>query len=227
MVLAILLIGVLYYFQFNASRLITSIVQNAEQIAQSLKGWGYPLYAPGLGMTGNIVAFLVFVVMTAVLFGIAYYAVTKSFLKIALAKTVERQVAFRRSDIRSSKLSDTLLRRELKRFMASISYMMNAGLGLVFLVAIAVLSLIKMTDLRQILTAIGSQVFFVDSLAVVIAGCAIAVLTGLCMMASCSISMEGKYIWIYQAMPIDPYKISGVPVTDRIYRDVYHTDRIL
>ena len=26
-------------------------------------------------------------------------------------------------------------------------------------------------------------------------------------MASCSISMEGKYIWVYQSLPIDPYQI--------------------
>ena len=205
--LAVLLIGVLYYFQFNASRLISSIVHNAAQIAQSVKGWGYPLYAPGLGMTGNIIGFLVFLGITAVLFGIAYYAVTKSFLRIALAKTVEKQVAFHRSDIRTSKLGDTLLRRELKRFMASISYMMNAGLGLVFLVAAAVVILIKMQDARQMITALGSQIAYVDSLAVVITTSLVAILSGLCMMASCSISMEGKYIWIYQVMPIDPYKI--------------------
>ena len=206
-VLAIALIGVIYYFQFNASRMITSLVENAETIAQNIKGWGYPLYAPGLGMTGNVLGFLLFLAITAVLFGIAYYAVTKSFAKIALTKAEEKSAIFKSSDIRTSGLSDTLFRRELKRFTASVAYMMNAGLGLFFLLAVAVLVFIKTSDIRTAMASIGQGYPWIDQVAPVVMACAVCVLTSFCMMASCTISMEGKYIWIYQSMPIDPYRI--------------------
>ena len=205
--LGVLLIGVIYYFQFNASRLIHSVVANAQEITGALKGWGYPLYAPGLGMSGHVVGFLVFLGIAAVLFGIAYYAVTKSFSRIALYKAAEKKTEFHNTDIRSSKLGDALFRREMKRFMASVSYMMNAGLGCLFLAAVGVLAIIKMQDIRMIITSIGAQFHYADSIAVVVGVTVAGLLAGLCLMASCSISMEGKYIWVYQSLPIDPYQI--------------------
>lgn len=205
--MAVILIGVIYYFQFNSSRMISRLVENAEQVAESIRGWGYPLYAPGLGMTGNVVGFLVFTGITALLFAIAYYAVTKSFSRIALTKTQEKQKAFRRSDIRTSRLADTLFGRELKRFVSSVPYMLNTGLGVILLAAGAVLALIKMQDIRSMIARIGQTFPMIDEAAPVIIVSATAILTAMCLMASCSISMEGRYIWIYQAMPIDPYQI--------------------
>ena len=206
-IIVLLLIGLIYYFQFNASRYITYLVTHAQEVAGAIQGWGYPLYAPGLGMTGNVVGFLVFLGITAVLFGAAYVAVTKSFSRIALAKVSEKKVEFKRADIRTSALSDTLFRRELKRFTASMAYMLNAGLGLLFLLAIAVLMLLNIQSVRDTITRVGAEFALIDSYVVVLGACVTALLSSFCLMASCSISMEGKYIWIYQTMPLDPYRI--------------------
>lgn len=206
--LGVLLIGIIYYFQFNASRLIGSVVTNAEQIAESLEGWGYPLYAAGLGMTGNALGFLVFLIISAVLFAIAYFAVTKSFSRIALSKeTPSKYAAFKKSDIRTSKVQDTLFRRELKRFTSSVTYMMNSGLGILFLTAGAVLVFIKIPELRDLLHSAQMQFSGVDSLLPVLLSCLVCMLTGFVLITGSSISLEGKYLWIYQTLPIDPYQV--------------------
>ena len=203
----IVVIGGLYYFQFNSSRLINSVIANASQIAESIRGWGYVLYAPGLGMTGNVIGFLVFLGMTAVLFCIAYWAVTKSFSRIALFKATEKHAAFHKEEIRSSGVQNALLRREFRRFFASIAYMFNAGLGCLILLVLAVLALFKIQDIRMILTQIGQGFPLIDKTASVSVACAVCILASFCVISGCSISMEGKYLWLYQSLPIDPYAI--------------------
>ena len=203
----LVLIGVLYYFQFNASRFITYLVENANILASYIEGWGYPLYAPGLGMTGNAIGFLVFAAMTAVLFIAAYLAVSKSFTRIALFKAKDSHKAFHRSDIHTASVQDTLFRKEMRRFTASIAYMLNTGLGCILLLAGAVLMLIKMQDIRMFITTVGTGFARIDDLACVIVANAVCVLMGMCQISACSISMEGKYLWVYQSLPIDPYSI--------------------
>ena len=205
--LIIIVIGVIYYFQFNSSRFINSIVQNADQIAENIKGWGYLLYAPGLGMTGQIVGFLVFLGLTGVFFAIAYYAVTKSFAKIALFKAQEKHTAFRKNAIRASSVSGSLLKREFRRFFASIAYMFNAGFGCVLMLVLAVLAIIKMQDIRMLITRIGEGFPMIEKYLPVSCACGVCILAAFCVISGCSVSMEGKYLWVYQSLPVDPYAI--------------------
>lgn len=205
--LLVVAIGGLYYFQFNASRIINSIIANAETIAASLKGWGYFLYAPALGMTGQILDFLLFLGITGLLFAIAYLAVTKSFSRIALFKAEEKHTVFRKETIRVTNIQNALLKREFKRFFASIAYMFNAGLGCVILLILAVLAMIKMQDIRTLITKIGSGYPQIEQIAPVLAACAVCILASFCVITGCSISMEGKYLWVCQSLPVDPYAI--------------------
>ena len=183
------------------------IAANAEKIADSMNGWWYPIYAPGLGMAGDVVAFILFAVFTAILFGIAYYAVTRSFSRIALAESSGKKAAFKNEHIRVSSIQNTLLKKELKRFTASITYMLNAGLGILLLLAGAVILAIEWGDAKQMLGTYSMTFPDLDIILPVIGTAAVCILTSFCMMASCSVSMEGHDIWIYQTMPLDPYTI--------------------
>lgn len=202
-----ILIGGLYYFQFNAQRIFTYIAQNAQEVAGRVHGWGYPLYAAGLGMSGDIIAFLVFTAMTAVLFLVAYWAVSKSFAKIALTKMSEKKTQFKRSDIKTRGIQDALFRREMKRFTASVTYMLNAGIGILLLIVAAVLLIIKMQDVRMLTDQIASGLHNGQYLISIMMVQAVCVITSMICIAACSISMEGKGIWLYKALPVDPYSI--------------------
>jgi len=205
--LLIVVIGGFYYFQFNSSRLINSVIENAEQIAERIKGWGYLLYAPGLGMSGQVVGFLVFLACSGVLFAIAYIAVTRSFSRIALFKAQEKHTAFHKGAIRTTSLPGTLLKREFRRFFASIAYMFNTGLGCMILLLAAVLIFINMQGIRQIITNIGAGFPQIDQYLPVAGVCGTGILASFCVISGCSISMEGKYLWLYQSLPVDPYAI--------------------
>ena len=217
--LIVVLIGLVYYVRFQLEAIIKTIAEHAAEIAQELQGWGYIVTLSGRGMAGDFAAFLIFTGITAVLFFLAYDLVSRSFAKIALTKSSEKERIFSSADIKTSGLSDALLRRERKRFLASVTYMLNAGLGILLLLAGAVAAIIKLGDIRMLITSLGSVYPAVDRMTPVLAAMAVCVLTSFCVMAACSISMEGQQIWIYQSMPLDPRKIFQA----KIYLHVFLT----
>ena len=206
-ILIVIFLGLFYYFRFRIEYIMRDIAANAEKIAASMNGWWYPVYAPGMGMAGNTLAFVLFVIFTAVLFAVAYYAVTRSFSRIALAESSGKKAAFKNEYIRVSAVQNTLLKKELKRFTASVTYMLNSGLGILLLLAGTVIIIIEWGDGRQLLADFSMSFPDIDIILPVIVAAAVCVLTSFCMMCSCSISLEGNNIWIYQTMPLDPYSI--------------------
>jgi len=206
-ILIAVLIGVLYYFNFNATRIFSSIAQNAAAMAGNISGWLYPLYSGGLAMSGDILAFIIFAAMTAVLFLLAYYAISRSFAKIALTQLSEKKRTFRNTDIKSGNIQDALFKREVRRFISSVSYMLNCGLGMLLMLAGAVILIIKAEDVRNLMVSVQTYIPNADRLTGVAGASLVCMLTAFCYMAACSISLEGKSIWIYRSMPVDPYMI--------------------
>ena len=206
-ILIVLFLGLFYYFRFRIEFIMRDIAANADRIAETRNSALYFIYVPGMGMAGDIVSFVMFTVVTAILFIVAYYAVTRSFSKIVLADASGKKAEFRKDQIRVSSVQNTLLKKELKRFTASVTYMLNGGLGILLLLAAAVAAIIWWGDIRQMIEYYSITFPDIDIILPVITAGAVCVLTSFCMMASCSVSMEGHDIWIYQTMPLDPYSI--------------------
>ncbi|MBR3644641.1 MAG: hypothetical protein IKN57_14195, partial [Parasporobacterium sp.] len=85
-IISVLFIAAFMYLRFAASSIIRSLMEHAAAIGDAIKGWGYPIYALGLGMSGNVVGFLVFTAITAALFALTCFLMSKSFLKIVATK---------------------------------------------------------------------------------------------------------------------------------------------
>ena len=124
------------------------------------------------------------------------------FFAVALVIVICR--AYKETTIRQRSVDTALLSRELKRFTASPSYMLNCGLGtfLMPVCAIAVLwkgkNLFAMLDAMFAETAGGVPVL----LCVILCG-----LASLNFMAAPSISLEGKSLWLMQSLPVNPQKV--------------------
>ena len=115
-----------------------------------------------------------------------------------------------------------MLAKEFGRFTASPTYMLNCGLGSVFLLVLGVMLVVKGDAFTKVMT----QIFGAGGgrgVPVVI------VVTAICMIASMndmvvpSVSLEGKSIWIAQSLPVQPWDalraklmvqilVTGVPV---------------
>lgn len=206
-IISVIFIALFMWFRFRANVIFQNLAEHGQEIGAAVHGWGYPLYALGLGMSGDVLGFLAFTVMTAVLFGLTCLILSKSFKRIVSVKDEGVKADFTENQIRTRKASQALRKKEFKRLTSSPGYMINCGIGLLFILAGAVFLLIKTNDLRTFQDTVISQTPLFERFIPVAGAFAVCLLTSLCDFAAPAISLEGQYIWVLQTLPIDPYQI--------------------
>ena len=105
--------------------------------------------------------------------------------------------------MRASTQSAALYRRELARLTSSSGYMLNAGLGLVFELVLAVLAVVKRRELLGALTAIPE--LYAAAAPILLLAC--MMVSGMVFFTASSVSLEGKSYWIVRSMPVETKKI--------------------
>ena len=206
-IISVIFIGLFIYIRFAANSFFKDLIENSDAIGKSILNLGYPFYAPGLGMTGNVLGMLVFAAIAGVLFGVTYLLVSKSFNRVVNIKPSEKKAVFSESMITTASADRALVRKEFKRFLSSPAYMLNCGMGLLFLVAGAIAMLIAAGPVNSLADSILSSVPGGARLLPVLGTFAVCVLAGMVDIAAPSISLEGSYIGILQSMPISPLQV--------------------
>lgn len=200
---AIAFIGLYYFVYFKAQDMISDLVQNAAEYGEKIKGSAYFVYAWGKNATGKPAEIAVCLTICAVLAAITWIILSKSFIKIATATPNETHVAVSKSNQKVRCLSSSLLSKEFARFSSSANYMLNCGLGILFIPAAGVLLLLKGGYLIDALSSIGDLTAIV-SVGVAFVACLLASMND---MAAPSVSLEGGSLWIIQSLPIDPWHV--------------------
>ena len=206
-VISVIFIGFFIYFRFVADSFFRDLIENSDAIGRSIRSLGYPFYAPGLGMTGNVPGMLVFAAIAGVLFGVTYLLVSKSFNRIVDIQPSEKKAVFKDSMISTASTDRALVRKEFKRFLSSPAYMLNCGMGLLFLVAGAIAMLFAAGPINSVSDSILGSIPGGARLLPVIGTFAVCILGGMVDIAAPSISLEGSYIGILQSMPISPMQV--------------------
>lgn len=205
--ICLVFISGLYYLQFKSNELIMKLSENIDKIGPIMESRIYPFYKLGKGMQGDILSYLIFVLITAVILIAAYFVLSKTFVKIATTGGSTKKAKFKEGAIKKSTIESALLRKERQRFFNSITYMLNSGLGAIIMFAGAIVILIKQ-DL--IIEKYKLLIYFAPNLEKIVPLVIIALVTMLVSMSSVSdsaISAEGKQLWQIQTMPLDPIKI--------------------
>lgn len=201
---SLLFIAVYYFVYFRAQEWIAELVQNAALVADVIRGRLYPLYLFGRVGQGDALACLLAAAVVGLLFALTWRVMTRGFFKLAASANAVGRVRERRTNAGRRSVSSALFGRELKRFTSSANYMLNCGMGILFLPVAAVALLLRgsalIDGLLQIFGAEGN----------VLAPLALA---ALCLMASMndmaapSVSLEGKTIWLAQSLPVTPWQV--------------------
>ena len=195
--------GLYYFFYFKASAVIQDLVANAAEYGEKLKSSAYALYVLGQGGCGSWRAMLIVTAVVAAAAVLTWCMLSKSFLKIATASGAVSKTARPQRAEKCRTADDALLTKEFRRFTSSPLYMLNCGLGVLFLLAAAVMIIIKGDVLRATLGAVfGTRPGALAVLSTVVI-CLIAMMND---MAAPSVSLEGKSIWIPQSLPIAPWQ---------------------
>ena len=200
---SIVFLGAYYYICIRFSDFINDMIANADIIASGVTKYGNFIYQLGIGANGNVLGFIIFVSICLVL-SIACYIVLKKNFTSVVAKL--NNVAVSNSKVvykSSNKISNILLKKEFKRFTSSSVYMLNCGLGSIFVIAVAVVVIFKAKDVLPLLELIQTEM--PDVLSFV----PLAIIGVVCSMISIntstvpSIALEGKSLWVIKSLPVN------------------------
>lgn len=202
-VFSLVFLALYFVFISRANTLVFSMASRGGQIAAELAP-ALPLYWAGAAVAdGNLLFLLLTALCCCVPFALAWWLLARTFIRTVTTRPGAARVEYREKRQAAVSPRRALLRRESARFFSSSAYVLNGGLGAVFLAAAGVALFFLQGKLRG-LTAAAPQFG---------AYLAPALLLGICMMAgmtlisSASISIEGPNLWIAQVLPVETREV--------------------
>ncbi len=161
-------------------------------------------YYIGCAVTMHPIWTPVLVALTAILAYVAYRVISESYISIVSNTGSEKRSVYRAKRLKASGAFTALIKKEMKRFISSATYMLNAGMGIIFTVVIGVAGLIGKSNLALLAAELTEGADWLDpsELMAPVAIALLVMMAGLNMMSSAALSMEGKNLWILKSMPI-------------------------
>ncbi len=162
--------------------------------------WGGNAIASGSGLS-----LLWFALSSVIPAAVTFVILDKAFIRIITTKKSAARVEYKGNRVKSSKISITLLKKELLRFVTSPNYLLNAGLGCIMALIAAVALAVTSGDLLPILEIEGLEWLGKLIPMAVLTICAFIGSTSY--ISAPSISLEDRQMWILKSCPIDPRSI--------------------
>lgn len=194
-----------YFYLYNkAAQMLKDIAANPKVAGGFLEGnFSFP-YHMGKAAAGNLLSLLVFAAVILMLFGIVSFVLTKSYLKIVTTNKGETKADYKEKTVAVRSASQALLGKEFRRFLGSPSYMLNCGLGIVFMVVATIVLLWKANTVSAMAASLSGQM---GGLVALLAVAAIAMMTSANDLSAPSISLEGKTLWVLQVLPVSASQV--------------------
>lgn len=204
MVISVVFMLAYFLFCFRMNSYVTQLAANGAAIAGAL-GSAAPLVWLGRAAADGSLADLGLTLLWTVLPFVlaAYVLLNRSFIRIVTTRRGQVKVRYEKKAMRASSQDAALYRRELARLTSSSGYMLNAGLGLVFELVLAVLAVVKRRELLGALTAIPE--LYAAAAPILLLAC--MMVSGMVFFTASSVSLEGKSYWIVRSMPVETKKV--------------------
>lgn len=202
--LSLVFIAAYYYFYMKAYEMLQGILADAQAVGNSIKSVLYPFYHMGLAAEGRGGSMLIFTGIMAALFGIVYFVLSRSFLRLVTSNRGAAKARYREKAVRAGTVSGALLRKEMRRFLGSPTYMLNCGLGIVLMLAAAVALLIKAGTVSEMLRQVFAGHEDWVALLMIAAVCLITTMNDI---TAPSVSLEGKNLWLVQSFPVSAWQV--------------------
>ena len=190
-----------FYLSTKVNEYLEWILTNGEALSGTFSGV-FPLRWLGKACAGNGLEFLYLTGFIAVVFGLVYLLIAKTFLNVATAKIGEQKKTYKEKIYKDKEKSSrggapvwALVKKEALRTVKSPMVLVNAGIGSMLLLIVSVVAILNTSMLRELLLAFGDKGYAI-ACAVVCFVCACNTLT------SSSVSLEGENIWILQSSPV-------------------------
>ncbi len=204
--LVVTLLSLLFLFAYFAvftqlPRYLNRLIASGEQIAQAFQKAMFPAWHYGLAVAEGSIASLLLFALTAVLpLLLVLYVISKSYLRILTMKRGAPKAVYSGRPMKAGSMKGALLKKELQRFFSCPAYMLNSGLGLVFILALPVLLLVNRGILDQMMAQFSLAGAAPETFTLLI----LTMITALNMVSAPSVSLEGKAFWILKSLPVSP-----------------------
>lgn len=197
-------LGAYFYVYSQANVYVQYLASHTDEVAQNL-GAVAPLVWAGRACAGGGVLYLVLTLLCELVpFGLMWVLLSRTFLRVATAHRGFARVRYREKALRTRSADSALLQKELRRFTSCSGYMLNAGLGLVFLAAAGVFVLVR----PDYLAGLTEQALpGAAALLPLIAVGALCLMQSMILISAPSISLEGSRLWIVQSLPVAPVRV--------------------
>ena len=197
-IFALLFFAAYYYVYFNANKFLTGLIDNIVYYGENLKNKAYFVYVAGAAAEGEVLPLVMVSAAVLLSLSLTLFVISRSFIKIATSTAVQARVKYKAKSQGQKSQLGALIFKELKRFTSSPNYMLNCALGTVFMIAAGVFVVLKGADIRTIIIGTG----YADLITVGI--CAvIAFMVSMNDVATPSVSLEGKTLWLVRSLPVD------------------------
>lgn len=197
-------IAVFYYVYWNLYTYINLIIANADAVGGVMKIVLFPFYQMGLASTGNPIAFVIYVILMAVIMVLVVSLVASNFVELAAkTQTVARRKTKTKAD-KSDSPTMALFKKEFQRFTSSSVSMMSCALGSIMLMVIGVMCFFAG---EWIFVTFMGMTNGPDENLPLMAMLVVCMMAAMNTITASSISLEGKYIWMLKVLPISPWQI--------------------
>ncbi len=199
-VVSLAFIVIYYVCNSKVTQLIEDLTQNIDTIGAELSSSARWLCFIGNAAAGDVVSMAVILLCMLALTALVCCVLTKTFVKIATATPRTEKTAYTAKSIKTKGTFTALLGREFARFTSSSVYMLNCGMGVLFICAAVVALIIN----AELFLPGAREGMLADPTFITAVYCAGA--CALCCMvdtAAASVSLEGSSLWIIRSMPVD------------------------
>lgn len=197
--------AVYYLIAFKAEVIFAELISNGSVIAEAIKTYGYPFYMFGEIGVGNYLFIFIESMIVGGIFLLIWFILKHSFIKVATTKASYSYKRQTKGYVYKTKSElSGLLNKEFGKFVSSPNYMLNCGIGLLFLVIAGVMLFIKGDFLVEAFNQIvPNNLTFAQ---MIITVTFLFILTMVDIVAP-SFSLEGNKFYILKTLPVKKEKI--------------------
>lgn len=195
---SVVFLAVYFAVIFRMNRYLELLTTNGAAIAGKLSGAKVLVWL-GRAMVGESAADLFWSLLVTLLpFAAVYWVLSRSFIRIVTTRRGQRKIRYEEKTLKTASADAALLQREFRHLGASPTYLLNSGLGLLFLLVAAVLLVIRRAAVQDVIAQLPELSQSVSVFLML----AIGGMAGMTLFTPCAVSLEGKNLWILQSMPV-------------------------
>lgn len=193
-----------YYVYAKAYSALQGILAAPEFVADKVKGILYPFYHMGLASEGKAISMLIFTATVAIIFGVVYLVLARSFVKLATSNRGAAKTKYKEKAMKAGSINGALFRKEIRRFMGSPTYMLNCGLGILIMPIAAIALFIKGEEVVTVLNSLFGEAAGIVPMLMCAAICMSVSMNDI---TAPSVSLEGKSLWLVQVFPVSAWQV--------------------